>query len=626
MITVSKASIISIITGLLLFLVLICVILSYYLSFYIALLLLLLIIWCILRFLINLLVFPGSYKFWLKLIESHYSKELSDQASQKLGNFSKYLISLKGSNESQTFSESSIRLYQKLISSLINNFSYLEVEGQITSDQKAFLLKLTGLKTLLLTTKVDLIDDFQLNIWEFIENPESGATVKDLDLLEACIKTTEELVQFIQMKANRSFVRGGFLFGTLEYMRADLFKRFTCEQFWVEGEGCLIDCVWISGIITTDSSPVIIFCNPNAAYYEFSYFQTDWIELYVMSGVNLVLWNYRGYGRSTGSPDLQKMKKDAEKVANFIKTKKKFRNIGIHGESLGGCIASHLAFKIQADFLFADRTFQSLSSTARFNYGSAAECLFKLFGPRDSDVVQDFVSNECFKVLSCDCNDIMINNLGSLKAGVAFQYFLKCPQFFPFNQDDIGKITLALRKIQSLAGFRKKDDRTVRRVKKRGSIDTGNVLKTLVNYLDEILVIVDAGGQSFMDLFLDCDEDQVRNWICVLGIWGSTPEVYSHSPSNNLNSALLKFQLTSKELQSIITEFEKCENPSVHSLLLDFHTILSFLSKCENWISSLKTDEKQTGKLLPLTCGHNGSFTSLERYLYEQHLQSAGIF
>ena len=43
----------------------------------------------------------------------------------------------------------------------------------------------------------------------------------------------------------------------------------------------------------------------------------------------------------------------------------KFARVGVHGESLGGTVACHLARKLDVDFLFADRTFSSLDSVVR---------------------------------------------------------------------------------------------------------------------------------------------------------------------------------------------------------------------------------------------------------------------
>ena len=44
--------------------------------------------------------------------------------------------------------------------------------------------------------------------------------------------------------------------------------------------------------------PTVIFCNPNAGSYEYMANQSEYLNYYVNNGVNVVLWNYRGFGRS----------------------------------------------------------------------------------------------------------------------------------------------------------------------------------------------------------------------------------------------------------------------------------------------------------------------------------------
>jgi hypothetical protein len=50
--------------------------------------------------------------------------------------------------------------------------------------------------------------------------------------------------------------------------------------------------------------PVVIICQPNGAVYELSCYDNKVIEFYVQNGVTVVLWNYRGYGRSQGKPSM----------------------------------------------------------------------------------------------------------------------------------------------------------------------------------------------------------------------------------------------------------------------------------------------------------------------------------
>jgi hypothetical protein len=50
--------------------------------------------------------------------------------------------------------------------------------------------------------------------------------------------------------------------------------------------------------------------------------------------------------------------------SNFVNGK-----IGIHGESLGGCVASYVAKKCEVDFVFSDRTFSSVLDIAHWGFG-----------------------------------------------------------------------------------------------------------------------------------------------------------------------------------------------------------------------------------------------------------------
>lgn len=50
---------------------------------------------------------------------------------------------------------------------------------------------------------------------------------------------------------------------------------------------------------------LVLYCNPNAGHYECSThapFSSDWVDLYTSLGCDVLLFNYRGYGRSTGRP------------------------------------------------------------------------------------------------------------------------------------------------------------------------------------------------------------------------------------------------------------------------------------------------------------------------------------
>ena len=59
------------------------------------------------------------------------------------------------------------------------------------------------------------------------------------------------------------------------------------------------------------ASKTMIICNPNLGFAEAQQYTSEWPEFYLDYGINVVLWNYRGYGKSTGSPTPTRLRQDA---------------------------------------------------------------------------------------------------------------------------------------------------------------------------------------------------------------------------------------------------------------------------------------------------------------------------
>lgn len=75
-----------------------------------------------------------------------------------------------------------------------------------------------------------------------------------------------------------------------------------------------------------------------------------WLNFFTKRDINVMCWNYRGYGLSNTkyfesiNPYLCKI--DAEKVLEFMVNELKLRGkIGVYGRSLGGISSCHLASK-----------------------------------------------------------------------------------------------------------------------------------------------------------------------------------------------------------------------------------------------------------------------------------------
>ena len=122
-----------------------------------------------------------------------------------------------------------------------------------------------------------------------------------------------------------------------------------------------------------------ILCNPNAMSYQhmINYPHAYYLKFFLNKQINCLVWNYRGYGRTRGTPDPRLFQYDAEQVLNFLKLRIGVRGkIGIYGRSLG-CIATcHLANKV--DMVIADRGFGDLWTLAQNKfYGKISTSMFK---------------------------------------------------------------------------------------------------------------------------------------------------------------------------------------------------------------------------------------------------------
>ncbi len=83
--------------------------------------------------------------------------------------------------------------------------------------------------------------------------------------------------------------------------------------------------------------------------------------------LNVLIFDYRGYGQSEGKPSEEGTYKDAKAAWLYLVRKKNIApsNIIIHGRSLGGAVASHLAREVNPGGLILESSFTSVGDVAR---------------------------------------------------------------------------------------------------------------------------------------------------------------------------------------------------------------------------------------------------------------------
>ena len=176
------------------------------------------------------------------------------------------------------------------------------------------------------------------------------------------------------------------------------------------------------------SKSLLFYCNPNGMIYQL--FTPDKFLPLLEGGCDILLWNYRGYGASTGYPTFKNAKMDALELFDFAK--KNFTNyikFGVYGYSVGGGSAIYIADKRNLDALICDRNFSSVGDIVKdLPYiGGVLYYLLKILNFKYDYNVNEFMNsknkNVC-KIILCDPEDEIIPNCASLKSGIS-KYIIK---------------------------------------------------------------------------------------------------------------------------------------------------------------------------------------------------------
>jgi hypothetical protein len=148
-----------------------------------------------------------------------------------------------------------------------------------------------------------------------------------------------------------------------------------------------------------------------------------YLRFFLNRNINVMLWNYRGYGLSTGAPDPYNVKLDSEVILSYLKDTMKLKGkFGVYGRSLGGLATTHLAEKV--DLIIADRTFYDFDILADRKFHSFySKYLFRFGTCKWASISHKNTvykgSNTCYKVVMIEKDDEIVEVHSSLMVGIA---------------------------------------------------------------------------------------------------------------------------------------------------------------------------------------------------------------
>lgn len=95
--------------------------------------------------------------------------------------------------------------------------------------------------------------------------------------------------------------------------------------------------------------------------------RVPWVRLLHDLGVHVLIFDYRGYGKSEGKPFEEGLYRDARAAYNWwtLERQPRGEKLIIFGESLGGAVAVHLAARVPVAGLILQSTFTSARDMAK---------------------------------------------------------------------------------------------------------------------------------------------------------------------------------------------------------------------------------------------------------------------
>jgi len=164
---------------------------------------------------------------------------------------------------------------------------------------------------------------------------------------------------------------------------------------------------------------IAVYCLPNAGVFELSAIgDSTMLDNLTKNGVPLLMWNYRGYGYSTGSPSMQNLINDGKTIARFAKHGLGCSKLMVYGRSIGGHVAKALCD--EADLLIIDRSFSSISMVPRIMFEARwIQFGFDMLLDNFHINVDKLFHSPCKKLVFVDpCNDEVITYMNSLAVGI----------------------------------------------------------------------------------------------------------------------------------------------------------------------------------------------------------------
>ena len=229
-----------------------------------------------------------------------------------------------------------------------------------------------------------------------------------------------------------------YLFASLQQFHVELEDYFLYEEKKLKTkDGNILEYIIIKNNDGKEgnNNKLMIINGPNAEPYQI-FSRNILLGKYLSKGIDVLCWNYRGFGFSTGKANFDNIKSDIVEIYEEIQKLKIYKTIGVLGISIGGVPCCYLANqKKDICLLISDRNFGQIESIAkRYSLGKYLIILYKFLFIPSSRNVENYMDSNALKILLNDPKDDIVVEEGSLKTSLAEEF---CNKYLEVNKQII---------------------------------------------------------------------------------------------------------------------------------------------------------------------------------------------
>ena len=409
----------------------------------------------LLRYLIYTFIYPGKnflVNFYLRSVFGKIRAKSFNYSLELFQNRIDKILQLNKNNDNTNRINISISNPQinksKVSSKYVDIYEQIKEHfGELNSYENNFLEKLQIFKTSIENSSL------QENFKKYYHKENIFVSEKDIKDYEQ-IKSNAKQIQKLLNEYRGEWSEFGFsniikyiinffyndILSSKKFIRTNaLITKPNSQEFVIKTQDDFdLDCLLIYSNHKNQkisSKNLVIVCGPNLTPFENLINSWDIDNLYLMNDIDILFWNYRGYGFSEGNADFNNVCDDILNIYDFILEHFHYSKIAVHGLSIGGIPASYLASKRNINLIIADRTFGSVDDVINsFPFGNKVIYFLAkiLFFPFVNNT-ENFMKSNCKKILMNDPEDKTIIDTFSLKTSIAKEiihelFIIKNPQ------------------------------------------------------------------------------------------------------------------------------------------------------------------------------------------------------